>query len=299
MPDFFRMTFDEGELEATELAITANPAIEVLDGVFLNKENNFIQLEELIELNSEKQIIASVALRADKWIERMTKEGETYYIMFEPKSVKSFKENFEKNGAVFNIEHSDRKVKAELIFSEIVEEVGEEKIREEFGYKGRLEKTDYFVAAKIENKEDWEYIKKEGMNAFSIEAYFNKHKIEFKKETMTQKEMMEQIEELKSQLAKYQEEEKEETTATEETKEEKEEIVAEVKTEETETEVEEVEEGFVFTEEMYKDLIQKVAELEVMIEEKHSSTKDVEMEEKVEMNKNMTNPAKFLKGLWS
>ena len=297
MAEFFRMEFSEGEIEATELAITSNPAIEIYDGVFLNKDTDFVQLSQLVELNLEKQIIASVALRADKWIERLTKTGESYYITFTPQSVKSFKENFEKNGAIFNVEHTDKKVKAELIFSEIVGEVGEDKIREEFGYKGRLELNDYFVAVKIEDKEDWEYVKANKMNAFSIEAYFNKNKIEFKKEVkMTEKEMMEQIEALKAQLAEYKQKEEEvvaeveEEVEMEETHEE--EVVAEVETEDIDET--EVEESFVFTEEMYKDLIQKIAELEVTIEDSHRE------EEKVEMNKQDLSPkAKFLKGLWS
>jgi hypothetical protein len=48
---------------------------------------------------------------------------------------------------------------------------------------------------------------------------------------------------------------------------------------------------------MYKDLIQKVAELEDTIEKMVLPVED--QIESVQMNKNLSSPAKFLQGFWS
>jgi hypothetical protein len=293
--NFFRLDFNEEALEFTELAVTNNPAIGITDGVMLNqiKEEDFIQLDDLIELNSDKQIIASVALVADKWIERFdTKTKETNFITFSPDQVVKFKEAFEKNGGIVNIDHTDRKVKAKIILSEIVGEVSEEKIREEFDYKGKLNKTDYFVALYIENKEDWEYMKENGMNSFSIQAYFNKNYIKFNKinkQDMENEELLAKLAQLEAKLAEYEKEKEVEVEAEVEEQPKEVEVEAEVETEN--------EESFVFTEEMYNDLIEKIAELMSKMDTESDSQEDEIVEMNDKSNKKEDKLINFYKGL--
>ena len=299
------MDFDEEALSMTELALTSNPAIEITDGVMLNKDE-FVNLNDQVELNKDKQIIASVALVADKWIERQEKNGDTYFISFTPDQVRAFKNAFEKNGGIINLKHTDRKIKGEILLSEIVEDGAEEKIRKEYGYKGKLSKTDYFVALKIEDEKDWEYLKENGMNSFSIQAYFKKNLIKFNKMSEVEK-LNEEIEKLKTELSKIKEEsEKEEETTetnleaetqeTEETNLEEEAESTEETEDNSEEESAESEENFEFTEEMYNAMIEVVADLSAKVDELATPPvveEEMKKEEKVEMSKE----AKFIKGL--
>lgn len=327
---FYRLEFEEDDIIKPEVALVADPAIE-LKSLMLKKSkspdgNNTkegvdkIKLSKLQTFDNDKQIIAGPALVCDKWIERYDEETDDHYwVMFTPEQVKVFKNAFERDGGIINFEHSDVKVKAKVIFSEIVED--DSKNIDEWNYHTELKKGDWFLSIYVEDKKDWKVIKEKMRNGYSVEAMFNHNIIQFKKEYKNEQNEMEKelnefkseiLSEFKSMIASLKEDEKKEDLEDEKKedemgseKEDDTEVEAEkedykeededkeVEAEKEEDEVEAEEEGdsdegetestFEFTEEMYNAILSEISEIQTQINEiKEGDEEELSYEDKEE-----------------
>lgn len=298
---FYRLEFEEDDIVKPEVALVDDPAIDLKGLMLSNNKNKDIKPKETINLkklqkfDNDKQIIAGPALVSDKWIYRFDEEYGDYYVMFTPDQVQKFKNAFEKEGGIINFEHSDRKIKAKVLFSQMVE--SDQSNIAEFNYNYDLKKGDWFLAIQIEDSSEWKEIKEGKHNGFSIEGIFDHNIIAFKnknKEEQMKKEELEQFKkdilgEIKSMFESKEEENLEENLEEEMESKDDEEVEAKddenkeedlEENEETEEDTEESEKDFEFTQEMYNNILTELAELQNQINEtKESDDEELSYEE--------------------
>jgi len=287
---FYRVEIDEND--DIGISLVDRPAIEI-EGVMLNNVDKFvpIRLEQLTKLQEDKQIVAGVALVADKWIYRYDEKNGEYYITFTPDQVVKFKTLFEEKGYV-NLQHGEKRIKGSVVDLLLVGEKDDYFTKTynfdiaEKKQNGEIKDGDLLFAYKIQDNDDWNFLKDNGIKSFSIEAFSNHSLIKFEKNKNVN---MENIDELKKEIQLLKDlllQSKEDSKIVELEEKEKEEELEEKEKEEVEneevTDVEETEtETFEFTEEMYNDLVSKIAELESKLDTSVEETEE-ELEEKVE-----------------
>lgn len=142
-------------MEATEIAITDDPAIEQF---FLKFSGEPLK----IEFNTDKQIITGPVMIPNSLIYRNDALGERF-VMYDEDGVKKAASLFMRNGSKFNSEHSDNKLpQVEILESYFT------KIDNEFG----VPENSWVVSAKINDLNLWEKLKSNDMG-FSVESMFS------------------------------------------------------------------------------------------------------------------------------
>lgn len=167
---------DEPESGISLISLVTQPAIEI-DFTFLSTEEHF-------ELKTDdKMIVAGYCLIPDKMIYRSSLD---YYVSFTKESIEEiYKKLFKnlQNTKIFNLQHSNVMVDAYLLGSELVQDENYTKAKY-YGFKGI--KGAIFIECKIEDPYIWEnYIKKNKVKGFSIEALLSISDSKFEKEEMS------------------------------------------------------------------------------------------------------------------
>jgi hypothetical protein len=148
------------------VSLVEDPAIDV-KGMFFKKE----ELHEWKFTNIEdKQMIVGPALIPNKKIPRKDEDGELYFVYFTEDTIKLMVEKFnrENNNKSINIDHSNEMVNAYIQQNWIIEDSYYDKSKM-YGYN--LPKGTWFIAVKVEDKDQWnQYVKEGGRYSFSVEG---------------------------------------------------------------------------------------------------------------------------------
>lgn len=161
----YKLTDDTQGLEA--IAFVDRPAIGV-------QYQAFADLQKFEVLNEEKRIVIGAAMIPDLPIYRQGEQGE-HYALFSKDTISKLVQKFfkEQKTAAFNEMHDGGKVmEGVYIYQSFItsEELG---ILPPVGFETIADGT-WFIAAKIDNDDAWDKIKKDGiLKGFSVEGFFD------------------------------------------------------------------------------------------------------------------------------
>ena len=169
---------------------------------------------------SENNEVVGLILRPEQDILRIDEEGEEFNMYFNADSIKLAQESFTKNLALLNsnLQHEEQAQKGVTFTESWIVENAEQDKSTLYGFVPKL--GEWYVKAKIENKEVLEALKSESVKGFSLEGEFSLTESEGSKFSS-----MNIIDKLKALLA---EEEKPEEKAPEKEAPEKEEKMASI-----------------------------------------------------------------------
>lgn len=132
--------------------------------------NNFKSVEEKME-------ITGVAMTPNKDILRKDESGKYYYCWFSEDTIKKAAHIFLKNGnnTMANFDHNQSSFTDKISISEswIVNDPNNDKLNS-LGFTD-ISKGDWAITYKVEDKELWNEIKKNGFTGFSIEGIFGEY----------------------------------------------------------------------------------------------------------------------------
>lgn len=130
------------------------------------------------DYDEERQILTGVALVADMPIYRkMVLPGEDvekeFYIVFDKPTVFDFVKKFMKNAynANFNMHHDENQKTNDVYIFESMIVDSSRGISAPKMFEGVSEGS-WIISVKVDSKESWEKIKKEGLQGFSVQGYF-------------------------------------------------------------------------------------------------------------------------------
>lgn len=164
--------YNDLELGVYRVSVVSDPAIEA-HGVFLSKEAMQVFLAD-----NEKQILIAPVLIPDKIIPRVDSNGEAFELVWRKAEIeKNYKVFQKRSGKRININHTNRMLACEVVDSYVV---GLDKPNAIYhGFNDSIYPPGtWIMAIHVPNKRDWESIKLNGFDAFSIEAnvFFEKIK---------------------------------------------------------------------------------------------------------------------------
>jgi len=168
----FKLSDDVEGLQA--IAFVDTPAIGLNYQAFANQKFEII--------NEDKRIVMGAAMIPDLPIYRRDERGE-YYAIFKKDTIKAlvqklFKENKHNN---FNEQHNAFKILDGVYIYQSFITDAELGISAPTGFENVADGT-WFIAAKVENDEAWEKVKKDGiLKGFSVEGVFDLEPYKFKK----------------------------------------------------------------------------------------------------------------------
>lgn len=168
----FKLTEDVEGLQA--IALVDKPAIG------LNYQAFAPQKFEVV--NEEKRIVMGAAMIPDLPIYRRDERGE-YYAIFKKDTIKALVQKLfrENKHTAFNEQHNAFKIlDGVYIYQSFItdDDLG---IKPPEGFENVAEGT-WFIAAKVENDEAWDKVKKEGiLKGFSVEGVFDLEPYKFRK----------------------------------------------------------------------------------------------------------------------
>ncbi len=164
----FELTLGAEGLGVTAVALVNQPAIGIEYQAF-NKAIKFGIADE------SQRVVMGAAMIPDLPIYRMDAERGEYMAIFKKETIRKIAELFfkENRQAMLNEEHnSEKMIDGGYLFQSFItnEKMG---IKPPVGFENIADGT-WFVAAKIENDQVWEKIKKDGeYKGFSIEGMFD------------------------------------------------------------------------------------------------------------------------------
>lgn len=170
---------DDEQTGVYAVSLVDQPAIEV-DWIALRKVEADIE-EYLFTALAEKQLLYGPLLIPNKLILRRDENGFEYNIVFEEDVIQTIADKYNemKLGDVFNIQHSDKKVKAYLAENWITAEVDKSK---ELGFE--LPKGTWFGGVKVKDKDFWlNEVKSGKLKGFSVEILAGTKLIDLNKTT--------------------------------------------------------------------------------------------------------------------
>jgi hypothetical protein len=153
------------------ISLVKEPAIE-RESFFFKKE----EIQQNFSFIEDKQIIVGPAMTPNKNILRKNKNDEYFYCYFSEETVEKcaqylFKNN---NHVKMNLEHGEIKNESELsnvyIYQSWIVKDPEKDTSLFYGFKPI--KGELFVVFKVEDKKEWDFIKKNEFTGFSIEGNF-------------------------------------------------------------------------------------------------------------------------------
>jgi hypothetical protein len=142
------------------ISLTANPAIE-LKTVMLS--DDIYNLDDYMVYDDERRILSGPAIIPNKLIPRRGDDGEIILITLTNEDVDFFHQLWKEDGMELNIEHTDKIISGKILFSKILAEGDDIK-----NYPHNLPPYTLYLETEY-SKEDWEYIKKNKLNGYSIE----------------------------------------------------------------------------------------------------------------------------------
>lgn len=163
MIDLYELTIDEESDEVFAISLVQNPAMDS-DFVLLSEDKKQVNLKAY---NEEKQLVVGVVMRPNKAIYR--KDGDKEYnIYFSKETVAKASERFfeRENNNSFTLEHQNTIDNVSVVQSWLSS--GDES---RYGLEN-VEEGSWIIAAKVNSKEMWNYIKQGDVYGFSLEGRF-------------------------------------------------------------------------------------------------------------------------------
>lgn len=163
MIDLYELTIEEDKDEVFAISLVDTPAMES-DFVLLSKEEKQVNLSAF---NEEKQLIVGAVMIPNKAIYR--KDGEKEYnIYFSKETVEKASELFlqRENNSQFTLEHNNVIDNVSVVQSWLSN--GNES---RYGLDNIKEGT-WMIAAKVNSKDMWNYVKQGDVYGFSLEGRF-------------------------------------------------------------------------------------------------------------------------------
>lgn len=124
-------------------------------------------------LDEEKRIISGPAMVPDRSIERLSDDGEKYFVYFSKETVEELSERLISNCNISTtVEHSMNVDDVHMVESWIVHDPDNDKCNH-FGFdSSNINPGTWFVSFKCHNDEFWNKVKDGEIAGFSIEGYF-------------------------------------------------------------------------------------------------------------------------------
>lgn len=163
MIDLYELTIEEDKDEVFAISLVDTPAMES-DFVLLSKEEKEVHLSAF---NEEKQLIVGAVMIPNKAIYR--KDGdEEYNIYFSKDTVEQASQLFlqKENNSQFTLAHNNTIDNVSVVQSWL--STGDES---RYGLDNIKEGT-WMIAAKVNSKEMWNYVKQGDVYGFSLEGRF-------------------------------------------------------------------------------------------------------------------------------
>jgi hypothetical protein len=171
---FYLLDIDENdEIHGVDaIGLVDRPAIEMGWQAFSQTEVKPLKFEVQDEA---EQVLAGALMVANLPIPRTDENGNIFYVMFTPKTIKKIVEKIktENTKIAFNINHDDgRRIEAVLVGDFIVSEKMGMQAPE---WHQKLSDGSWFGFVKIKDKDDYEFAK-ENLTGFSVEGIFDQIK---------------------------------------------------------------------------------------------------------------------------
>jgi hypothetical protein len=163
MIDLYELTIEEDKDEVFAISLVNTPAMDS-DFVLLSKEEKEVHLSAF---NEEKQLIVGAVMIPNKAIYRRDGDKE-YNIYFSKDTVEKASELFlqKENNSSFTLEHNGSIDNVSVVQSWL--STGDES---RYGLDNIKEGT-WMIAAKVNSKEMWNYVKQGDVYGFSLEGRF-------------------------------------------------------------------------------------------------------------------------------
>lgn len=163
MIDLYELTIEEDKDEVFAISLVDTPAMES-DFVLLSKEEKQVNLSAF---NEEKQLIVGAVMIPNKAIYRKDEDKE-YNIYFSKETVEKASELFlqRENNSQFTLEHNNVIDNVSVVQSWLSN--GNES---RYGLDNIKEGT-WMIAAKVNSKDMWNYVKQGDVYGFSLEGRF-------------------------------------------------------------------------------------------------------------------------------
>lgn len=122
--------------------------------------------------DDDKMIVVGPAMIPDIEIPRKDENGDLYYVVFSPETIKQIQEKFMKTQSVHNTnqDHDENKDAQSYIVETWIKEADEDKSNK-YGF-GSLPIGTWFCMMKVQSKEVWKRIKNGELKGFSVEGSF-------------------------------------------------------------------------------------------------------------------------------
>jgi hydroxymethylpyrimidine pyrophosphatase-like HAD family hydrolase len=171
-----KYVMDEGTEQEQAIAICYSKW-ENKDNKF-NKQIESFKSQEFSVINEEKRLLGGFLMTADQPIYRRDEDGSEYYVTFPASAIEKIVKKMAKKGKAltFNINHDDSQPAEQcyLMSHFIIDSKLGVKTPEGFT---PAKDGSWFGFVKVDNEQVWEKVKSGEIKGFSVEGYFNDHKL--------------------------------------------------------------------------------------------------------------------------
>ena len=176
MPRCIKYVMDEGQEQEQAIAICYSKW-ENRDSKFSKQIDSF-KSQEFSVINEEKRLLGGFLMTADQPIYRRDEDGSEYYVTFPASAIEKIVKKMAKKGKAltFNINHDDSQPAEQcyLMSHFIIDSKLGVKTPEGFT---PAKDGSWFGFVKVDNEQVWEKVKSGEIKGFSVEGYFNDHKL--------------------------------------------------------------------------------------------------------------------------
>jgi hydroxymethylpyrimidine pyrophosphatase-like HAD family hydrolase len=171
-----KYVMDEGTEQEQAIAICYSKW-ENKDNKF-NKQIESFKSQEFSVINEEKRLLGGFLICSDQPIYRRDEDGSEYYVTFPASAIEKIVKKMAKKGKAltFNINHDDSQPAEQcyLMSHFIIDSKLGVKTPEGFT---PAKDGSWFGFVKVDNEQVWEKVKSGEIKGFSVEGYFNDHKL--------------------------------------------------------------------------------------------------------------------------
>lgn len=144
----------------------------------MSKQFDSFKSQEFSVINEEKRLLGGFLMTADQPIYRRDEDGSEYYVTFPASAIEKIVRKMAKKGKslTFNINHDDNQPANDCYLMShfiIDSKLG---IKTPEGYNSAPDGS-WFGFVKVDNEEVWNKVKSGEIKGFSVEGYFNDHKL--------------------------------------------------------------------------------------------------------------------------
>ena len=176
MPRCISYVMDEGQEQEQAIAICYSKWEN--RETKMSKQFDSFKSQEFSVINEEKRLLGGFLMTADQPIYRRDEDGSEYYVTFPASAIEKIVRKMAKKGKslTFNINHDDNQPANDCYLMShfiIDSKLG---IKTPEGYNSAPDGS-WFGFVKVDNEEVWNKVKSGEIKGFSVEGYFNDHKL--------------------------------------------------------------------------------------------------------------------------